>query len=116
MKKIGQPQEEPEMSFLDHLEELRWHLIRAVLAVVIAATLAFFLKGFIFDVLLFGPSKGDFWSYSMLCELSQIVGIDGGFCFEELPSVLDHSFFTTDSLFIFKRITSECSAHFVSFR
>ncbi|SFC74735.1 Sec-independent protein translocase TatC [Zunongwangia mangrovi] len=85
MKKIGQPQEEPEMSFLDHLEELRWHLIRAVLAVVIAATLAFFLKGFIFDVLLFGPSKGDFWSYSMLCELSQIVGIDGGFCFEELP-------------------------------
>ena len=85
MKKIDQPQEEPEMSFLDHLEELRWHLIRAVLAVVIAATLAFFLKGFIFDVLLFGPSKGDFWSYSMLCELSQIVGIDGGFCFEELP-------------------------------
>ena len=85
MKKIGQPQEEPEMSFLDHLEELRWHLIRAVLAVVIAATLAFFLKGFIFDVLLFGPSRGDFWSYSMLCELSQIVGIDGGFCFEELP-------------------------------
>ncbi len=85
MKKIGQPQEEPEMSFLDHLEELRWHLIRSVLAVVIAATVAFLLKGFIFDVLLFGPSKGDFWSYSMLCQLSEMVGIDGGFCFEELP-------------------------------
>ncbi|MAC63364.1 MAG: twin-arginine translocase subunit TatC [Flavobacteriaceae bacterium] len=86
MKKIGQPQqEEPEMSFLDHLEELRWHLIRAVLAVVIAATVAFFLKGFIFDILLFGPSKGDFWSYNMLCKLSEMVGIDGGFCFEELP-------------------------------
>ncbi|MCL6219151.1 twin-arginine translocase subunit TatC [Zunongwangia pacifica] len=85
MKKIGQPQEEQEMSFLDHLEELRWHLIRSVLAVVIAATVAFFLKGFIFDVLLFGPSKGDFWSYSMLCKLSEMVGIDGGFCFEELP-------------------------------
>ncbi|MAS69330.1 twin-arginine translocase subunit TatC [Zunongwangia profunda] len=86
MKKIGLPQqEEPEMSFLDHLEELRWHLIRAVLAVVIAATVAFFLKGFIFDILLFGPSKGDFWSYNMLCKLSEMVGIDGGFCFEELP-------------------------------
>ncbi|MFC6858614.1 twin-arginine translocase subunit TatC [Zunongwangia atlantica] len=85
MKKIGQPHEEPEMSFLDHLEELRWHLIRSVLAVVIAATVAFLLKGFIFDVLLFGPSKGDFWSYSMLCQLSEMVGIDGGFCFEELP-------------------------------
>ena len=86
MKKIGQPQqEEPELSFLDHLEELRWHLIRAVLAVVIAATIAFFLKGFIFDILLFGPSKGDFWSYSMLCKISQAFGIEGGFCFEELP-------------------------------
>ncbi|WBL27425.1 twin-arginine translocase subunit TatC [Zunongwangia sp. HGR-M22] len=86
MKKISQPQqEEPEMSFLDHLEELRWHLIRSVLAVVIAATVAFLLKGFIFDVLLFGPSKGDFWSYSMLCKVSEALGIDGGFCFQELP-------------------------------
>ncbi len=33
-----------EMSFLDHLEELRWHFIRATFAVVIAATAAFFLK------------------------------------------------------------------------
>jgi sec-independent protein translocase protein TatC len=43
-----------EMSFLDHLEELRWHLIRSVLAIVIVATVAFIFKDFIFDVLLFG--------------------------------------------------------------
>ncbi|MDR5589729.1 twin-arginine translocase subunit TatC [Christiangramia sp. SM2212] len=81
------PQEEPEneMSFLDHLEELRWHLIRSVLAVVIAGGIAFLLKGFIFDILLFGPSKGDFFSYNMLCRMSTFIGIDGGFCFEELP-------------------------------
>ncbi|MCG9973053.1 twin-arginine translocase subunit TatC [Christiangramia crocea] len=86
MEKIG-PQEDPanEMSFLDHLEELRWHLIRATLAVVIAGGVAFLLKGFIFDVLLFGPSKGDFFSYDMLCRISSYVGIDGGFCFEEMP-------------------------------
>ena len=86
MEKIA-PQEEPgqEMSFLDHLEELRWHLIRAVLAVVIAGGIAFLLKGFIFDILLFGPSKGDFFSYDMLCRMSTFIGIDGGFCFEELP-------------------------------
>ena len=86
MEKIA-PQEEPgqEMSFLDHLEELRWHLIRAVLAVVIAGGIAFLLKGIIFDILLFGPSKGDFFSYDMLCRMSTFIGIDGGFCFEELP-------------------------------
>lgn len=74
-----------EMSFLDHLEDLRWHLIRATLSVLIAATLAFFAKGFIFDVLLFGPSKGDFWTYNILCKLSNFMGVDGGFCFDELP-------------------------------
>lgn len=87
MKKIAPPKPEKvqEMSFLDHLEELRWHLIRATLAVVIAATAAFLAKGFIFDVLLFGPSRGDFFSYNMLCRISSAVGIDGGFCFEEMP-------------------------------
>ena len=86
MEKIA-PQEEPgiEMSFLDHLEELRWHLIRAVLAIVIAGGIAFILKGFIFDTLLFGPANGDFWSYQMLCKLSGMFGIDGGFCDPEMP-------------------------------
>ncbi|MGY5850357.1 twin-arginine translocase subunit TatC [Salegentibacter sp. F14] len=83
MKQIGTPQE--EMSFLDHLEDLRWHLIRATLAVVIAGSLAFLAKGFIFDVLLFGPSKGSFFSYDILCRISTAIGIDGGFCFDEMP-------------------------------
>lgn len=74
-----------EMSFLDHLEELRWHLIRATLAVVVAATVAFLAKGFIFDILLFGPTHPDFFTYDILCRLSTMVGIEGGFCFEEMP-------------------------------
>jgi sec-independent protein translocase protein TatC len=83
MKQIGTP--EPEMSFLDHLEDLRWHLIRAVIAIVVAGSIAFFLKGFIFDVLLFGPSRGDFFSYDILCRISTAMGMDAGFCFEEMP-------------------------------
>lgn len=83
MKKIASPQN--EMSFLDHLEDLRWHLIRATLSVVIAASVAFLAKGFIFDVLLFGPSKGNFFSYDILCRISTALGLDGGFCFEEMP-------------------------------
>ncbi|MFN4763243.1 twin-arginine translocase subunit TatC [Gillisia sp. Q332] len=83
MAKVKTPNE--EMSFLDHLEDLRWHLIRATLAIVIAATVAFLAKGFIFDVLLFGPSQGDFWTYDILCRITNFVGVDGGFCFQELP-------------------------------
>ena len=52
-----------EMSFLDHLEDLRWHLIRIVVAILIAATVAFVMKSFIFDTLIFGPSKSDFLTY-----------------------------------------------------
>lgn len=83
MAKVKTPDD--EMSFLDHLEDLRWHLIRATLAIVIAATVAFLAKGFIFDILLFGPSKGDFWTYDILCRITSFVGVDGGFCFQELP-------------------------------
>jgi len=73
-----------EMSFLDHLEELRWHLIKSVTAITIAATVAFLAKGFIFDVLIFGPSKANFITYELLCKASNYLGMDS-FCFTKLP-------------------------------
>ena len=51
-----------EMSFLQHLEELRWHLIRAISAIIIVAILAFLNKTFVFDVIIFSPKKADFIS------------------------------------------------------
>ena len=56
---------EKEMSFLDHLEELRWHIIKATASVILAAGLAFLAKGFLFDVLIFGPTKSDFFTIMM---------------------------------------------------
>ncbi len=76
--------ESGEMSFLDHLEELRWHLIRSTAAVVIFALVAFIMKSFIFDVLLFGPKSADFPTYRLLCQAAQSMGFDS-FCFTELP-------------------------------
>jgi len=67
------------MSFLDHLEELRWHIIRSTMAVVGAATLAFLGKNFLFDVLIFGPTKSDFFTYDFLCKASSLLGYDS-FC------------------------------------
>ena len=74
-----------EMSFLDHLEELRWHLIRAVSAVVITATAAFLAKSFIFGQLIFGPARADFVTYEFLCNISKYIGMEESFCFSELP-------------------------------
>ena len=75
---------EKEMSFLDHLEELGWHLIRSTMAVVILATVAFVFKEFIFDVIIFGPKKAEFPTYRLLCRSAQMIGLDS-FCFTELP-------------------------------
>ena len=74
-----------EMSFLDHLEELRWHLIRMAIAVVIAGIVAFIAKDFIFDVILFGPKQPDFITYRILCNVAQSIGMDESFCLTEIP-------------------------------
>lgn len=74
-----------EMSFLEHLEDLRWHLLRSITAILIAAVAAFLAKDFVFDVLLFGPKKTDFLTYRLLCHVSNILGFDDGFCISELP-------------------------------
>src|SRR5690606_10406963 len=74
-----------EMSFLDHLEELRWHLIRSTLAVVIIACMAFAFKGFIFDVILFGPKNMDFPTYKFFCQIATFFGVTSDFCGGALP-------------------------------
>ena len=82
-KKIATPAD--EMSFLDHLEELRWHLIRSTLAIVIIGSVAFLMKDFIFDTILFGPKKMDFPTYRLFCKVGTFLGIDSDFCADELP-------------------------------
>ena len=74
-----------EMSFLDHLEELRWLLIRCTIAVLIGATVAFFFSDFIFDQILFGPKNPDFITYRIFCDLSQEFGLDKSLCVTEIP-------------------------------
>ena len=66
---------EKEMSFIDHLEELRWHIIRSLLAIIVFAIIAFVSKDIVFGVILLGPSKSDFWTYSALCNLGQHIGV-----------------------------------------
>jgi sec-independent protein translocase protein TatC len=69
-----------EMSFLDHLEELRWHLIRSTVIVVIIGVLAFLMRDFIFDTIIFGPKKEDFPTYKIFCKFSRLLGFSEAFC------------------------------------
>ncbi|WP_320814504.1 twin-arginine translocase subunit TatC [Flavobacterium sp.] len=74
-----------EMSFLDHLEELRWLLIRSTIAILACATIAFFFSDFIFDEILFGPKNIDFITYRFFCDISQEFGLDKSLCVTEIP-------------------------------
>ncbi len=73
------------MSFLDHLEELRWHLIRIALAVLFASTAVFVAKSFFVDTVILGPRKPDFITYRWLCVLTRKFSESGLFCFTEMP-------------------------------
>ena len=74
-----------EMSFLGHLEELRWHLIRCTIAIVAMGMIAFLAKSFVFDTLLLGPKSADFPTYRILCRVATFLGFEDSFCFTELP-------------------------------
>jgi len=80
---LDQIPEEKEMSFLDHLEELRWHIIRSLIAIVTFTVAAFVAKDFVIDTLILGPSKVDFWTYRKLCELAEIIKTPA-LCIDEL--------------------------------
>ena len=90
MATAEQAKDPNEMSFLDHLEELRWHLIRSIVAIVLLGCVAFIFKGFIFDTILFGPKKMDFPTYKFLCSIAQFFGIESDFCAEKLPFTIQN--------------------------
>lgn len=79
--------EEREMSFLEHLEELRWHIIRSMIAIFVFAIAAFVFRNFIFTNIIFAPSRIEFFTYQMLCRLSDLTGSDV-LCIQELPFII----------------------------
>jgi len=57
-----------EMSFFEHIEELRWHLLRAAASVLIFTVIVFLLKDFVFQHVILGPTSPDFITYQLFCE------------------------------------------------
>lgn len=77
--------QENDMSFLDHLEELRGHLVRSVIAVLACAIIIFVFKDFVFDNIIFGPSKVDFISFKAWCRLGEVLSLGDKLCVYEIP-------------------------------
>lgn len=82
---MAETQGKSEMSFLQHLEELRWHLIRSTIAVLVLATVAFIAKDFIFNTILFAPKEPDFITYRIFCNIARFFGLDESVCVTEIP-------------------------------
>jgi len=77
-----------EMSFLQHIEELRWHLVRSAAVIMVFGIAAFCLNDFLFDTVIFGPLKQDFISYRAMCSLGHKIGAGEGMCMIVKPAHL----------------------------
>ena len=62
------------MSFIDHLEALRWHIVRSLLAVIVGAIVVFIKIDWIYDTIIAGPINKQFITYEWLCNFSHYMG------------------------------------------
>jgi sec-independent protein translocase protein TatC len=77
---MSNPKGKSEMSFIDHLEALRWHLVKAVVVWLIAAIAIFIKIDWIFDHIIYAPAHNDFVTYGFLCNLSHQLNLGESLC------------------------------------
>ncbi len=77
-----------QMSFMQHLDALRWHLVRSAIAIVVIGVALFCYNNFLFDTVIFGPLKPDFFSYKALCAIGHKIGAGDVMCMTIKPMQL----------------------------
>lgn len=98
--------DEKEMSFLDHLEELRWHIVRSVAAIMVCMIVAFVFTPWIFHNIIFAPSRVDFPTFKWLCALGEWTGAVDALCVKPFP-------FKVQSRYMTGQFTMQILASFV---
>jgi sec-independent protein translocase protein TatC len=78
-------EEEKEMSFLDHLEELRWHVVRSLVAIVTLTIASFIAAKWIFQNVIFAIARPEFITFQWLCKIGQLTGFEETLCVTEIP-------------------------------
>lgn len=86
--------EEKEMSFLDHLEELRWHIVRSIFAIMFFMIFAFFATPWIFENIIFAPARVDFPTFKVLCKLGELTGAVDALCAKPFPFKIQSRYMT----------------------
>ncbi|EIA10390.1 twin-arginine translocation protein TatC [Flavobacterium frigoris PS1] len=79
------------MSFLDHLEDLRWLLVRSTVAIILMAFVTYFISDYLFDTIIFGPTRPTFFTYQFFCELSHSLGFADNICITEMPFIIQNT-------------------------
>lgn len=82
-KKKKKPATEKEMTFWEHLEELRWHIVRGLIAIIVLAVVAFLNRHIIFDNIILAPKDSEFITNKLLCRLADIISVKG-LCIDNL--------------------------------
>jgi len=100
---IDQPAlEGKNMSFLDHVDELRSYIIRSIIAILIGGIVAFsFIKEIVGQVI-FGPTKKDFITYQLMCDLGHYLKRGDALCIGDFPFIIQNFGVTTQFLQAFK--------------
>jgi sec-independent protein translocase protein TatC len=93
----------PEMTFIDHLEELRWHIIRSLIAVIVLAVVIFLNIQWVFDNIITGPINPNFVGYRGLCKLSHLLYLGDSLCLvpvqiRMINTTMGGQFFTSFSI------------------
>ncbi len=86
-----------EMTFFDHLEELRWHILRSVIAWLVAAITIFIFIDWVYDTIILAPASQNFVSYSALCNFGHWLGIGDSLCMP--PVKIDFQITTVNGTF-----------------
>lgn len=73
-----------EMSFVDHLEALRWHIFRSLVAILIGAITVFINMDFFFGKIVMGPANTEFITYRLLCSFSHKIGLGDAMCLSDI--------------------------------
>lgn len=79
-----------DMSFMAHLEELRWHIIRALAVILVFTIGAFAIAPWVFENIIFAPARVDFPTFQFLCKLGNAIGSEDAFCVQEIPFKLQN--------------------------
>lgn len=103
----GSQSQEGEMSFLQHLEALRWHVVRSAAVVMSLALVFFFFKEFLFDGVLLAPKNPNFLTYRVLCRLSEKFNLGDDLC-------ITHSDFTLISTDLSAQFTTHMWVAFIA--